>query len=127
MNSFTELKENSYAQVGSKAIRMLSRNILDLISKQNQGRKSHLSSPFLTDGSLKHTPEMLAHRIFISESLAHLIPFFPNLTGKGSITCLPWIHKDFTDEGSLKKWLQFSAMSDMTQFRVSEKSYSETF
>lgn len=83
---------------------MLRKNILDLISKQYQGRKSHLSSLFLTDGCLKHAPEMLAYRIFISKSLAHLIPFFPNLIGEGSITYLPWIHKDFTDEGSLKKW-----------------------
>ena len=70
---------------------------------------------------------MLAYLIFFSKSLAHLIPCFPNLTGGGSITYLPWIHRDLADESSLKKWLQFSATSDMTQLHISEKCYSETF
>lgn len=105
----------------------LRRSILHLSSRQKERRENHLLSPFLSDRSLKNALEILACRIFISKSLAHLSPFFPHLTGGGNITYLPWIHRDLTDEGSPKKWFLFSALSDRTRFHISEKFYSGTF
>lgn len=70
---------------------------------------------------------MLASRIFFSKSLAHFSPSFPHLSGGGSVTYLPWIHRELTDEGSLKKCFLFSALSDGTRFHISEKFYRGAF
>lgn len=108
--------------MGSKADSMWRRNNLDLISGQHQGRKSHLLSPFLSDWSLK-----VPLKCWLTKNLEHLIPFFPKLSARRSITYLAWIYRYSADEGSLKKWLQLCAMFDMSQFHISEIFSSEAF